>query len=94
MRALVLVMVAGTGLLGLSGCVDATSYRAAGYRAPGPTTTTTTTVVRDANGMPLSTAEAVRDGNGNPVNPPGSYQYVPGTYQNGPGYVPQAYPRY
>ena len=50
--------------------------------------------MRDANGMPLSTAEAVRDANGNPVNPPGSYQYVPGNYQSGPGYVPQAYPRY
>jgi hypothetical protein len=37
--------------------------------------------------------EAVRDGNGNPVNPPGSYQYVSGTYQSGPGHVPQAYPR-
>jgi hypothetical protein len=72
MRALVLVMVAGTGLLGLSGCADANSYRANAYRPPGPTTTTTTIVVRDANGMPLSTAEAVRDANGNPVNPPGS----------------------
>jgi hypothetical protein len=93
MRTFVLVMVAGTGFLGLAGCVDANTYRANAYR-PGPTTTTTTTVVRDANGMPLSTAEAVRDGNGNPVNPPGSYQYVPGTYQSSPGYVPQAYPRY
>ena len=51
-------------------------------------------MVRDANGMPLSTAEAVRDANGNPVNPPGSYQYAPGNYQSGLGYVPQAYPRY
>ena len=94
MRAFALVIVAVTGLFGLSGCVDANSYRANAYRPPGPTTTTTTTVVRDANGMPLSTAEAVRDANGNPVNPPGSYQYVPGNYQSGPGYVPQAYPRY
>jgi hypothetical protein len=93
MRALVLVMVTGTSLFGLSGCVDATTYRANAYR-PGPTTTTTTTVVRDANGMPLSTAEAVRDGNGNPVNPPGSYPYAPGTYQTAPVYAPPAYPRY
>ena len=94
MRAFVLAVVTATSLVALSGCVDANTYRTSAYRTPGPTTTTTTTVVRDANGMPLSTAEAVRDGNGNPVNPPGSYQYVPGTYQSGPGYQPQAYPRY
>jgi hypothetical protein len=79
MRALALVMVAVTGLFGLSGCVDANSYRANAYRPPGPTTTTTTTVVRDANDMPLSTAEAVRDANGDPVNPPGSTSTRPAT---------------
>jgi hypothetical protein len=93
MRGYVVAIAAGVGLFGLSGCVDSSAYHANTYR-PGPTTTTTTTVVRDANGMPLSTAEAVRDGNGNPVNPPGSYQYMPGTYQTAPGYAPQAYPRY
>jgi hypothetical protein len=34
MRALALLMVAGTGLFGLSGCVDANSYRANAYRPP------------------------------------------------------------
>ena len=44
-------------------------------------TTTTTTVVRDANGAALSTTEAVRDANGYPV----SY---------GPGYPVPTYRRY
>ena len=88
MRVLIPVLAAGLGLVGLSGCVEGDPYRTSSYH-PGPTTTTTT-VVRDGYGHPLSTAETVRDANGNPVN---SYQNAPGYYQNGPGYAPQAYYR-
>jgi hypothetical protein len=92
MRVIIPVMAAGLGLL--AGCIDADPYRSSAYR-PGPTTTTTT-VVRDAYGNPLSTAETVRDVNGNAVNSTsvGVYQNVPGYYQNVPVYPPQSYRRY
>jgi hypothetical protein len=95
MRVTIPVMAAGFGLVGLAGCVGADTYPTNAYR-PGPTTTTTTTVVRDGYGNPISTAEAVRDANGNPVSAtaPGTYQYAPGYYQNAPGYPPPSYRRY
>jgi hypothetical protein len=80
MRAFIPVMTAGLCLVGLSGCMDSDPYRT-GWARTGPTTTTTTTVVRDANGNPLSTTEAVRDANGYPVG-------------YGPGYPSAAYRRY
>ena len=85
MRANIAVTVTGLGLLALSGCLATDPYQANAYRQ-GPTTTTTTTVVRDANGTPLSTTEAVRDANGNPVNYGPAY--------NAPGYSPPPYRRY
>jgi len=89
MRVIIPAMAAGLGLVGLSGCIDADPYHASSHR-PSPTTTTTT-VVRDGYGNPLSTVETVRDANGNPVNSTsgGTYQYVPGHYQSVPGYLPQ-----
>jgi len=94
MRAFIPVMAAGLGLVGLFGCVAPGPYNATAY-SPTPTTTTTT-VVRDGYGNPISTTQAVRDANGNPVNPAsvGTYQYVPGHYQNVPGYGPQVYQSY
>ena len=80
MRAFIPVMTAGFCLVSLSGCVDSDPYRT-GWARTGPTTTTTTTVVRDANGNPLSTTEAVRDANGYPVG-------------YGPGYPSATYRRY
>ena len=94
MRATIAAMAAGLGLVGLSGCMDAGPYPATSYN-PGPTTTTTT-VVRDAYGNPLSTTQAARDANGNPMasSLAGTYPGTPGYYQNVPGYPPQPYPRY
>ena len=93
MRAIIFVMAAGFGLVDLAGCVPAGTYNTGAYR-PSPTTTTTV-VVRDGYGNPLSTTEAVRDVNGNPLQPTlaGGYQYVPGHYQNTPGYAPSYYQR-
>jgi hypothetical protein len=96
MRAVIPALALGLGLVGLSGCVDGSDpYSATGYRT-GPTTTTTTTVVRDGYGNPLSTAETVRDANGNAVgsSSPGVYQSGPVYYQNTPGYSPGPYRRY
>jgi hypothetical protein len=68
MRTFIPVVAAGFCLVGLSGCMDYSDpYRSNLFRT-GPTTTTTTTVVRDANGSALSSTEAVRDANGYPVN--------------------------
>ena len=94
MRAIITTMAAGLALVGLSGCIDAGPYPATSYN-PGPTTTTTS-VVRDAYGNPLSTTQTVRDANGNPVGSSlaGTYPGMPGYYQNVPGYSPQPYPRY
>ena len=72
MRAFIPVAAAGLCLIGLAGCVGYSDQYGTNASRAGPTTTTTTTVVRDANGMPLSTTEAVRDVNGNPVG------YAPG----------------
>lgn len=69
-------VAAGLGLAALAGC-------AAPY-APGPTTTTTT-VVRDANGNPIATGTTTRDSYGNAITSTPS-----GTYQSGPSYP--AYP--
>ena len=80
MRAFIRVMTAGLCLISLSGCMDSDPYRT-GWARTGPTTTTTTTVVRDASGNPLSTTEAVRDANGYPVG-------------YGPGYPSATYRRY
>jgi hypothetical protein len=80
MHVIIPIMAAGLCLVGLAGCMDSDPYRTSLSRA-GPTTTTTTTVVRDVNGNPLSTTEAVRDANGYPV----SY---------GPSYPPLTYRRY
>jgi hypothetical protein len=69
-------MAAGLGLAALAGC-------AAPY-APGPTTTTTT-VVRDANGNPIAAGTTTRDSYGNAIT-----STPLGTYQSGPSYP--AYP--
>jgi hypothetical protein len=89
MRAMMLVTVTGLCLVGVSGCV-AGPYGTSDYRAA-PASTTTTTVVRDGYGNPISTTQAVRDANGNPMSlaSPGAYQYVPGHYQSSPGYPAQ-----
>jgi hypothetical protein len=68
MRSFIPVMAAGLCLVGLSGCVDYSDPYRSNLSRAGPTTTTTTTVVRDANGSTLSTTEGVRDANGYPVN--------------------------
>jgi hypothetical protein len=72
MRSIIPVMAAGLGLVGLSGCVDYSDPYPSNLSRAGPTTTTTT-VVRDANGSALSTTEAVRDANGYPVGYGPSY---------------------
>jgi hypothetical protein len=72
MHVFIPIMAAGFCLVALTGCMDPDPYRSSLSRA-GPTTTTTTTVVRDANGNPLSTTEAVRDANGYPVSYGPSY---------------------
>jgi hypothetical protein len=68
MRSIITVMAAGLCLVDLSGCMDYSDQYRSNLSRAGPTTTTTTTVVRDANGNALSTTEAVRDANGYPVN--------------------------
>ena len=68
MRSFIPVMAAGLCLVGLSGCMEYSDPYHSNLSRTGPTTTTTTTVVRDANGNALSTTEAVRDANGYPVN--------------------------
>jgi hypothetical protein len=80
MRATILAAAAGLGLLGLAGCV-VPPYGTAAY--PVPATTTTTTVVRDAYGNPISTTQASRDANGNPIaaRAAAPLVYVPGHYQ-------------
>ena len=97
MRAIILAIAAGLGVVGLPGCVPGDAYNTVAYTRPSPTTTTTTTtvVVRDGYGNPISTTEAVRDANGNPVasTSAGTYQYVPGHYQNVPGYAAEPYQR-
>jgi hypothetical protein len=81
MRSIIPVMAAGLCLVGLSGCVDYSDPYRSNLSRAGPTTTTTTTVVRDANGSALSTTEAVRDANGYPVG-------------YGPSYPASTYRRY
>jgi hypothetical protein len=66
MRSFIPVMAAGLCLVGLSGCMEYSDPYRSNLSRTGPTTTTT--VVRDANGNALSTTEAVRDANGYPVN--------------------------
>lgn len=73
MRAIFHIMIVGVGVVGVSGCVPAEPYSTGAYR-PTPTTTTTV-VVRDGYGNPISTTEAVRDVNGNPVNSAGTGGY-------------------
>jgi hypothetical protein len=69
MRSFIPVLAVGLCLVGLSGCMDYSDpYRPNLSRAGLATTTTTTTVVRDANGNAISTTQAVRDANGYPVN--------------------------
>ena len=85
MRTTIIATAAGPSLAGLPACVPLDTYNASAYH---PTsTTTTTTVVRDGYGNPISTTQAVRDVNGNPVAAPlvPTYQYVPGHYQDMPG---------
>jgi len=74
---------AGLGVLVLAGCTDTYARR--------PATSETTTVVRDANGNPLSTATTVRDANGNVVA--ASPSTVPPGYSGSSSY-PGAYPTY
>jgi hypothetical protein len=81
MRSFIPVTLAGLCLVSLSGCMDYSDPNRTNMSRNGPMTTTTTTVVRDANGGALSTTEAVRDANGYPV----SY---------GPGYPVSTYRRY
>jgi hypothetical protein len=84
---------AGLGVLVLAGCTDTYARR--------PATSETTTVVRDANGNPLSTATTVRDANGNVVatGPSAAPGYsgsstYPGAYPGYPsGGTYPAYPR-
>jgi hypothetical protein len=80
MRSFIPVMATGLCLVGLSGCMEYSDPYHSNLSRAGPTTTTTT-VVRDANGNALSTTEAVRDANGYPVN-------------YGSGYPAPTYPRY
>ena len=74
---------AGLGLVLIAGCM--------GRYEPGPTTTTTT-VVRDSNGVPIASGTTTRDSFGNTVTTTPS-----GTYQAGPSYPaaqPQTYRTY
>jgi hypothetical protein len=73
MRLFIPVMAAGLCVVGLSGCMDYSDPYRSNLSRTGPTTTTTTTVVRDVNGSALSTTEAVRDANGYPVNYDSAY---------------------
>lgn len=73
MRSTICIMAAGLCLSGLSGCMDYSDPYRSNLSRTGPTTTTTTTVVRDVNGNALSTTEAVRDANGYPVGYGPSY---------------------
>lgn len=90
MRAITITVAAGLGLVTLPCCVPVDGYNTSAYQ-PIPTTV----VVRDGYGNPISATQAVRDVNGNPVGSPlaPGYQYVPGHYQNAPGYGPVVYLR-
>lgn len=77
-RSAVHALAAGLGLAALGGC-------AAPYSS-GPTTTTTT-VVRDANGVPIASGTTTRDSYGNTVA-----STPTGLYQSSPGYPVQQYP--